>query len=218
MPTRSETIKELDDTREKEDLKIPEAVFFISGRFLSMQELISLSDLNPIIIGDLIERLKDKYNREESALEIVEKNGLWKMDVRQEYSNIINKMATGSSEFSKAEQETLAIIAYKQPIKQSVIIKIRGNKAYDHIKKFSDLELIKKKKAGHTHELSLSEDFYEYFSVAESEKSSFPVAIEELDREIEIAEKEVEMEENENIEEEIEENSSQESLKEETDN
>ena len=73
---------------------------------------------------------------------------MWKMDVKKEYSNIINKLATGSSEFSKAEQETLAIIAFKQPIKQSVIIKIRGNKAYDHIKKFAELDLVKKKKQG----------------------------------------------------------------------
>jgi segregation and condensation protein B len=219
MPTRSETIKEIDETREKEDLKVLEAVFFISGRFLSMQELISLSDLNPIIIRDLIERLKDKYNKEESALEIVEKNGLWKMDVRQEYSNIINKMATGSSEFSKAEQETLAIIAYKQPIKQSVIIKIRGNKAYDHIKKLSDLELIKKKRTGHTHELSLSEDFYDYFSVAEGDKGNFAGMREDIDKKIEEAEKEVEKDEAEGISEiEVEENSPQESLEEEMDN
>jgi segregation and condensation protein B len=190
MPT-SKTLNEIDETREKEDLKILEAVFFISGRFLSMPELISLSDLNPIILGDLIERLKDKYNKEDSALEIIEKNGLWKMDVRQEYSNIINKLATGSSEFSKAEQETLAIIAYKQPIKQSVIIKIRGNKAYDHIKKLSDLELIKKKKLGHTHELSLSEDFYDYFNVTESERKNLSGLRGEIDKEIEIAEKEV---------------------------
>jgi segregation and condensation protein B len=195
MPTGSKTLKEIDDTREEEDLKILEAVFFISGRFLSMQELISLSDLNPIILGDLIERLKDKYNKEDSALEIVEKNGLWKMDVRQEYSSIINKLATGTSEFSKAEQETLAIIAYKQPIKQSVIIKIRGNKAYDHIKKLSDLELIKKKKSGHTHELSLSEDFYDYFSVSEDERGGSMPVLKDIDKEIEIAEKEVEEEE-----------------------
>jgi segregation and condensation protein B len=194
MPT-SKTIKEIDEAKEKEDLKTLEAVFFISGRFLSMQELISLSDLNPIIIGDLIERLKDKYNKEESALEIVEKGGMWKMDVRQEYSHIINKLATGSSEFTKAEQETLAIIAYKQPIKQSVIIKIRGNKAYDHIKKFTDLGLIKKKKIGHTHELSLSEDFYDYFSVSESERASVPGLSKEIDAEIESAEREVEEEE-----------------------
>jgi segregation and condensation protein B len=219
MPSRSETIKEIDETREKEDLKVLEAVFFISGRYLSMQELISLSDLNPIIIRDLIERLKDKYNREESALEIVEKNGVWKMDVRQEYANIINKMATRSSEFSKAEQETLAIIAYKQPIKQSVIIKIRGNKAYDHIKKLSDLDLIKKKRTGHTHELSLSEDFYDYFSVSESDKGNFAGLREDVDKMIEIAEKEVEQEESQGIVEvEIDENSSQESLKEESDN
>jgi len=204
----SKTIKEIDEAREKEDLKILESVFFISGRFLSMQELISLSDLNPIILGDLIERLKDKYNKEDSALEIVEKNGLWKMDVRQEYSNMINKLATGSSEFSKAEQETLAIIAYKQPIKQSVIIKIRGNKAYDHIKRLNDLELIKRKKIGHTHELTLSEDFYDYFSVSESERANVPGLSEEINKEIEEAEREVEKEERE-------ENSSQESLKEE---
>ncbi len=194
----SQTIKEIDETREKEDLKILEAVLFISGRFLSMQELISLSDLNPIILGDLIERLKDKYNKEDSALEIIEKNGLWKMDVRQEYSNIINKLATGSAEFSKAEQETLAIIAYKQPIKQSVIIKIRGNKAYDHVKKFSDLNLIKRKKMGHTNELSLSEDFYDYFSIADKGNDiSTPFINTQLDKEIEEAEREVEAEEQE---------------------
>jgi len=163
------TIKEIDEAKELENLKILEAVFFVSGRFLNMQDLISLSDLNPIIIRDLIEKLKEKYDKEDSALEIVEKNGMWKMDVHQEYSYIINKLATGNAEFSKAEQETLAIIAFKQPIKQSVIIKIRGNKAYDHIKKFSELDLIKKKKMGHTHELSLSDDFYDYFSVADGE-------------------------------------------------
>jgi len=188
MPT-SKTIEEIDEAKEKEDLKTLEAVFFISGRFLSMQDLISLSDL--------IERLKDKYNREDSALEIVEKSGLWKMDVRQEYSHIINKLATGSSEFTKAEQGTLAIIAYKHPIKQSVIIKIRGNKAYDHIKKFSDLGLIKKKKTGHTHELSLSEDFYDYFSISESERNTSNVLNEKINMEIEEAEKEVEKDESE---------------------
>jgi segregation and condensation protein B len=46
-----------------------------------------------------------------------------------------------------------------------VIIKIRGNKAYDHVKKFVDLGLIKKKKTGHTNELSLSDDFYDYFTM-----------------------------------------------------
>jgi len=167
MTVSSKTLDEVDDAKQKEELKRLEAIFFVSGRFLAIQDLVSLSDLNPVILYDLLERLKEKYEKNDSAIEIVEKNGMWKMDVKQEYSDIINKLATGDSEFSKAEQETLAIIAYKHPIKQSVIIKIRGNKAYDHIKKFSELNLIKKKKAGHTYELSLSDDFYDYFKVEE---------------------------------------------------
>ncbi len=165
----SQTQKELDEGNEIENLKTLEAVFFVSGRFLNMQDLISLSDINPIMIKELIGKLREKYDKDNSALEIIEKAGMWKMDVKPEYTHIINKLATGSAEFTKAEQETLAIIAFKQPIKQSVIIKIRGNKAYDHIKKFFDLNLIKKKKEGHTQILSLSDEFYDYFNVQEGD-------------------------------------------------
>lgn len=168
MAVTSKTTKEIDEAREKEDMKKLEAIFFVSGRFLTMQDLISLSDLNPIIITDLLEQLKEKYDKDDTSLRIIEKNNMWKMDVKPQYSDIINRLATGRSEFTKAEQETLAIIAYKQPIKQSVIVKIRGNKAYDHIKKFVDLDLLKKKKIGHTYELNLSEEFYDYFNLTSS--------------------------------------------------
>ena len=169
MTISRKTVDELDNGTEEENLRKLEAIFFVSGRFLTMQELVGLSDLNPVLLKDLIDKLKEKFNKDESAIEIVEREGLWKMDVKPEYSYIINKLATGSVEFSKAEQETLAIIAYKQPIKQSVIVKIRGNKAYDHIKKFADLNLIKKKKSGHTNILTLSEEFYDYFNVGSGE-------------------------------------------------
>jgi segregation and condensation protein B len=165
---QSKTLKEMDDSKESENLKKLEAVFFVSGRFLNMQEIISFTDLNPIIIEGLIEKLQEKYSKDNSAMEIVEKNGVWKMDVKLEYSGIINRIATGASEFGSAEKETLAIIAYKQPIKQSVIIKIRGNKAYEHIKKFVELNLVRRKKLGRTHELSLTDEFYDYFNLNEN--------------------------------------------------
>ena len=168
MDITSKTASEIDESKEKEYLKRMEAIFFVSGRFLSMGELVSISDLNPIIIRELIDKLKEKYSKEESSIEIVERNNLWKMDIRKEFSNIANRLASGNSEFSRAERETLAIIAYKQPIKQSVVIKIRGNKAYDHIKRFMELDLLKKKKSGHTNELSLSDEFYDYFNVQSS--------------------------------------------------
>ncbi|MBT4135565.1 SMC-Scp complex subunit ScpB [archaeon] len=161
----SETVKEIDESNEVENLKKVEAALFISARFLTLNELVLLTDVNPLMIKELLEKLILKYNQDESAIEIVVRDGMWKMDVRQEYVSMINKLATGSSEFSKAEQETLAVIAYKQPVKQSVIIKIRGNKAYEHIKNFIGIGLVQAKRAGHTKELSLSDDFFEYFHV-----------------------------------------------------
>ena len=168
MEVSSKTIEEIDEAKTKENLRILEAVFFVSGRYLSMQDLISLTDLNPIILRELIEKLQEKYSKQDSAIEIIEKNGLWKMDVKSDYQHIINKLASGNSEFTSAEQETLAIIAYKQPIKQSIIVKIRGNKAYDHVRRFFELGLIKKKRQGHTHELTLSDDFFDYFNISDS--------------------------------------------------
>jgi segregation and condensation protein B len=159
----SKTAQELDEEKEIENLKKVEAALFIAARFLTLKDLIMLTDINPLMIKELLEKLIEKYNREDSAIEIIVKENMWKMDVRQEYVGMINKLATGTSEFTKGEQETLAVIAYKQPVKQSVVIKIRGNKAYGHIKKFIEIGLIFAKRAGHTLELKLSDDFFEYF-------------------------------------------------------
>ena len=91
------------------------------------------------------------------------------MDVVEKYHYLINRLATGTCEFTKAEQETLAIIAYKQPVKQSVVIKIRGNKAYQHIKNFTDIGFLNSKKLGHTKELTLSEEFDRYFHISKKQ-------------------------------------------------
>ncbi len=149
--------------KEQNSEELVEALLFVSGRFLDLDELVMLTDLNPIMIKNIIISIVKKYKV--GPINIVSRNNCWKMDVAPKYHYLINKLATGNAEFTKAEQETLAIIAYKQPIKQSIVIKIRGNKSYDHIKKFRDLGLVVAKPAGHTLDLSLSEEFYEYFNV-----------------------------------------------------
>ncbi|MAG38256.1 hypothetical protein CMI45_02635 [Candidatus Pacearchaeota archaeon] len=158
-----ESVSELDSIREKESLRKLEAALFVSGRFLSLKELVALTDINPILLRKLLDDLADKYGGR--GVELVNKEDLWKMDVAADFSYMVNKLATGNSEFSKAEQETLAIIAYKQPMKQSVLVRIRGNKAYDHVKNFVKMGLVFKKRIGHTAELTLKDDFYDYFSL-----------------------------------------------------
>jgi len=164
MELTSQSQNEVDNAEEIKNLKKLEAALFISGRFLSLQELVTLTDINPILLRELIDKLIEKYD-DKSAVEIVAKEENWKMDVKQEYRDMVNRLATGTAEFSKAEQETLAIVAYKQPVKQSVIVKIRGNKAYEHIKHFIEIGLVRGKRIGHTQELNLSDDFYDYFNL-----------------------------------------------------
>ncbi|MBT7237833.1 SMC-Scp complex subunit ScpB [Candidatus Woesearchaeota archaeon] len=179
MAITSKTADELDSEKEKEAVRLIEAVLFVSGRFLSMQDLISYSDLNPMVIRECLDKLKERYTKEDSVIEIVERTEMWKMDVKPEYSNVISRLATGKSEFTKAEQETLALIAYKQPIKQSVIIKIRGNKAYEHVSKFRSLNLVRAKKEGHTNILTLSEEFYDYFNVSSNSENPLKEEVDE---------------------------------------
>lgn len=161
MEISRESIEELDKERDVENARKIEAALFIAGRFLSVAELVALTDINPILLKKALEELQEQYK--ERGVEIVEQNEKWKMDVAAEFSSIVNRLASGESEFSKAEQETLAIIAHKRQMKQSIVVKIRGNKAYDHIKRFVEMGLINKKKIGHTAELTLSDKFHEYF-------------------------------------------------------
>ncbi len=160
------TAEEMDNVFEEKETEAQEkveAALFISGKFLTLQDLIMLTDVNPIMLREILHKLERKYSK--GAIVLINKSESWKMDVSEKYHFLINKLATGKTEFTKAEQETLAVIAYKQPIKQSVVIKIRGNKAYDHIRKFTEINLVTAKRLGHTNELNLSEEFYEYFHV-----------------------------------------------------
>jgi segregation and condensation protein B len=168
MDLSKESVEELDSERDVANMKKVEAALFIAGKFLSLKELVTLTDINPILLRRLLDNLSEKYKN--SGIEIVRREDLWKMDVSQEHIDMVNKLATGSSEFSEAEQETLAIIAYKQPIKQSVLVKIRGNKAYDHVKNFVSVGLINKKRTGHTSELTLTDEFHDYFALDKNKR------------------------------------------------
>ncbi len=182
-----ETAEELDnvfDEKERELEEKTEAALFIAGKFLNTQELLMLTDINPIMLREILHRLEKKHSV--GAIRLVKRGESWKMDVAPKYHYLINRLATGNVEFTKAEQETLAIIAYKQPIKQSVIIKIRGNKSYDHIHKFIELGLLHAKRMGHTRELTLSDDFHEYFHLDKKEKQEIN---KEVEREEKIEEK-----------------------------
>ncbi|MCX6256024.1 MAG: SMC-Scp complex subunit ScpB, partial [Bacteroidia bacterium] len=55
-------------------------------------------------------------------------NEKWKLTIKKEYLYLTEKLLS-DCEFDFPTQETLAMVAYKNPALQCDIIKIRGNKA-----------------------------------------------------------------------------------------
>ncbi|MEM2707511.1 MAG: SMC-Scp complex subunit ScpB [Candidatus Pacearchaeota archaeon] len=149
-----------------EKLKKIEAILFISGSYISEADIVRIVGIDPLSLNEAIKELKERYKDSAIELSEIEIDGIkyYKMSVKDEYKDLALKFAT-KQEFSKSEQATLALIAYKQPIKQSVVIKIRGNKAYEHIKKFIAYGLVNVKKSGHTYILTTTEKFNEYFDI-----------------------------------------------------
>ena len=149
-----------------------EALLFISEKPLMIDQIKGVfEDIEPGKLREIVLELKHDYENAQRGLRIAEVAGGFQIVTSLEAAEILKKFykLRDAQRLSKSALETLAIIAYKQPMKQSVLVKIRGNKAYDHLSKFLEQGLIVKKKTGHTYDVSLSESFYEYFNVPRGE-------------------------------------------------
>ncbi len=146
-----------------------EAVLFTVGRFVDLDELSRLTGIaSKGTLNEALQSLIQDYKNKEGSLEIIQENENFKLNLRKEFLYVTTQLLD-QTEFDKPTQETLALIAYKQPVMQADIIKIRGNGAYDHISKLKELEFIESEKSGRTRLLKTSAKFYDYFDVVGEE-------------------------------------------------
>src|SRR3989344_1209142 len=89
---------------------------------------------------------------------------VWPVTIREQFLPLVRNIVT-ETELSKTIMETLAVIAFKYPIKQSDLIKIRTNKAYDHLKELEQMGYITRQKHGRTNLIKLTQKFFEYFDL-----------------------------------------------------
>lgn len=141
--------------------KLLEAALFISQRPLTLEELgkiVGISSLGHV--KNLIEELQKEYN--DRGIEIIASKEGYSMQVRQEFLPRVAKL-TPYSDLSEGCKRCLALVVYKEPVKQSDIIKIQGNKAYSYIKILERKGLVKTEKVGKTKVLKLTKEFERYF-------------------------------------------------------
>ena len=108
---------------------IIEALLFSSSRPLSEKEIMSAFDLrSPPTSSEIKEALKfleKKYS--ENSIELVKVASGYRLRIRHEYSSWVAKLWEAKPQkYSRALLETLALIAYKQPITRGEIEEVRG--------------------------------------------------------------------------------------------
>lgn len=125
-------------------ITILEALIFVADEPISAKELANVLEEDTEFVQSAIEELSEEYNERKSGLMLREIAGGWQITTRTEYHEEIRKFlkTRPSAKLSLAALETLAVIAYKQPVTVPEILEIRGVQSASAIKTLLDKKLI----------------------------------------------------------------------------
>lgn len=126
-----------------------EALLFVVGdEGIGLEELGFLLSTKTAAVYDLIQELQKDYQENPmSALNILEVGNHFVLTTKREFAPLLKKYAQSplSNRLSQAALETLAIIAYKQPITRMEVDEIRGVQSSGSVQKLAARQLIEEK-------------------------------------------------------------------------
>ena len=181
-----------------------EAILFALAREAKAEDLSRLCSISIFDAEKAVQELIQEYEGSGGSLRVVPRENGWKMSVKDEFMPLVSGIIK-ETELDKGLMETLAVIAWKYPITQAEVIKLRHSKAYEHLKQLMEMGFIAKEKSGRTYKIKLSHKFFEYFDLPSKEaKEAFKKMIpEEMRKEFEeiaAAVKEIQTEEEKKME------------------
>jgi segregation and condensation protein B len=150
---------------------IVEALIFVADEPLTEKVLAEVLEEDRESIGAAVEELKKEYDERESGLQLREIAGGWQISTRTEFHEEVRKFlkTRPSAKLSLASLETLAVIAYKQPVTVPEILEIRGVQSASAIKTLLDKRLIvakgRKETVGRPMQYGTSKDFLIQFGL-----------------------------------------------------
>ncbi len=109
--------------------KLLEAALFASARPVPTDALAQLDpEASPAAVAAALDEIREHYDSQGHGLELMTVGEGWQILTRPEYTEAIERaqLAARPQRLSAAALETLAIIAYRQPIGRSEIEEIRG--------------------------------------------------------------------------------------------
>ena len=141
-----------------------EAILFAAGKPMGLDTIAILTGARRGSAKKALQTLKEQYDKKGGALFLFEEGENWKFSVKERFSPLIRKIVP-ETELSKSILETLAIIAWKSPISQADLVKIRSTKVYDHVPQLEESGCIVKERKGRTYQLKVTQKFYDYFEL-----------------------------------------------------
>jgi segregation and condensation protein B len=157
---------------DQEAKPIIEALFFVSPEPVSIERLQEvLEGIDRARIQSLLEGLTREYEQNGHGLQLVEVAGGYQLTTKQECAPWIRRLEEirTASRLSKPALETIAIIAYKQPITRPEIEEIRGVDTAGVIKTLLERRLIKiagrREAVGRPLLYGTTKEFLEYFGL-----------------------------------------------------
>jgi segregation and condensation protein B len=123
---------------------IAEALIFVADEPLSVKTIADVLKLDQAAVEKAIKSLDDEYARRGGGLQLREIAGGWQIGTRPEHHEHVRTYLKSkpSAKLSLASLETLAVIAYKQPVTVPEILEIRGVQSPSAIKTLLDKRLI----------------------------------------------------------------------------
>ena len=154
-----------------------ESLIFASENSIRLEEIVyclQLSfeqDFAEAQVKAHIKTIQDKYQQPDFAIELVNINNGYQFLTKPQYHTVIKQLQIQRSKkkLSQAAIETLAIIAYQQPVTKLEIEQIRGVNSEYSIQKLLEKELItiagKSDTVGRPILYSTSQQFMDYFGI-----------------------------------------------------
>ena len=147
-----------------------EAILFAAGEPLSVPQLAELLGLNKPQTWELVGLLQEEYQSEKRGLELREVAEGWQLCTKACHHEAVLQLAnTQELKLSNAAMETLAIIAYRQPVTRAEMEAIRGVKVDGVVNTLLDWELIaeagRKETIGHPILYKTTKRFLEVFGL-----------------------------------------------------
>lgn len=120
-----------------------EAVLFTAGEPLSIAELAELLQLEKPQVWELLGNLSKEYEAANRGLMVREIAGGYQLVTKPQYYNLLAQLETNKEvKLTNAGMETLAIVAFKQPVTRAEMEAIRGVKVDGVINTLLELGLI----------------------------------------------------------------------------